>query len=282
MIKKLTLLLVIIFYGVLLFAQSHPTYLSAIEGDEEVTLSWSRPGFEFTEGDVFEFPFIIDAIPFTDDSSTVGFNADYGPYSNTNLLCDWAGFHSSTSSGAGPDVVYSLTLADATNLTISLCGSGYDTALGVFDSNGVQELGNDDSCDLQSEITCTLPAGLHYIVVSGYGTTGAGDYQLLVTDEVVRNNYRRSVETQELTGNPKELENENKYERDGTTVPFHEPVPFIVNPDHARNSRDVEVNITCDGGLYQWEVSWEILDESGAIVASGGAPVSESFYLNNG
>ena len=281
MIKKLTLLLVLSFFSVSIFAQSPPTYLSAIEGDEEVTLSWSRPGFEFTEGDGFEAPFIIDAIPFDTAGSTVGFNADYGPYSNTNLLCDWVGWYDASSAGAGPDVVYSLTLDDATNLTISLCGSGYDTGLGVFDSNGVLEAANDDSCSLQSEINCTFPAGLHYIVVSGY-STATGDYQLLVTDEVARNNYRRSVETQELTGNPKELENENKYERDGTTEPFHEPVPFIVNPDHARNSRDVEVNITCDGGIYQSEISWEILDESGAIVASGGAPVSESFYLDNG
>ena len=281
MIKKLTLFLVLSFFSVSLFAQSPPTYLSAIEGDEEVTLSWSRPGFEFTEGDGFEYPFIIDDIPFDVAGSTVGFNADYGPYSNTNLLCDWVGYYSASASGAGPDVVYSLTLDDATNLTISLCGSGYDTGLGVFDSNGVLEAANDDSCGFQSEINCTFPAGLHYIVVSGFSTS-TGDYQLLVTDEVARNNYRRSTETQELTGNPKELENANKYEIYGTTEPFHEPVPFIVNPDHARNSRDVEVNITCDGGIFQGEISWEILDESGAIVASGGAPVSESFYLDNG
>ena len=65
------------------------------------------------------------------------------------------------------------------DLNISLCGSFYDTALGVFGSDYTQVLGNDDFCGLQSEVTCVLSAGTYYIVVSGYGAS-EGDYVINV------------------------------------------------------------------------------------------------------
>ena len=44
-----------------------------------------------------------------------------------------------------------------------------------------------------------------------------------------------------------------------------------VSPDYVGNTRQV-VTIECDGGDWQEEVSWEILDATGAVVATGGAP----------
>ena len=44
-----------------------------------------------------------------------------------------------------------------------------------------------------------------------------------------------------------------------------------VSPDYVGNTRQV-VTIECDGGDWQGEVSWEILDATGAVVATGGAP----------
>ena len=128
-------------------------------------------------GDTFEDAVAIDALPFYDEGTTVGYGADYGPYVNTDLACEWIGWFGS--SGEGPDVVYSLTLTEDADLNISLCGSFYDTALGVFGSDYTQVLGNDDFCGLQSEVTCVLSAGTYYIVVSGYGAS-EGDYVINV------------------------------------------------------------------------------------------------------
>ena len=46
----------------------------------------------------------------------------------------------------------------------------------------------------------------------------------------------------------------------------------VVNSNYASNSRSTDVIIECDGGDWQSEVSWEILDAAGDTVASGGAP----------
>ena len=50
----------------------------------------------------------------------------------------------------------------------------------------------------------------------------------------------------------------------------------------SRNSRSADVTIVCDGGSWQSEVSWEIQDADGAVVASGGAPDSLSATLEDG
>jgi len=57
----------------------------------------------------------------------------------------------------------------------------------------------------------------------------------------------------------------------------------VVNPDYASNSRSTDVIIECDGGTWQSEVSWEILDAAGDTVASGGAPSGQlTASLDNG
>jgi len=135
-------------------------------------------------GDTFASATVIEALPFSDSGTTSGFNNDYGPYSNQSSynICQWQGYYNNTNTGAGPDVVYSLALSEETTVKISLCGSDYDTGLGVFDGSGVQVLGNDDACSLQSEVVCALPEGLYYIVVDGYSTS-SGNYVLNVSIE---------------------------------------------------------------------------------------------------
>jgi len=57
----------------------------------------------------------------------------------------------------------------------------------------------------------------------------------------------------------------------------------VVNPDYASSSRSTDVIIECDGGTWQSEVSWEILDAAGDTVASGGAPSGQlTASLDNG
>ena len=58
------------------------------------------------------------------------------------------------------------------DVTISLCGSSYDTYLRIFDACGGSVVAyNDDSCSLQSEVTFTSDGTSTYIIkVEGYST----------------------------------------------------------------------------------------------------------------
>ncbi|MBC7770976.1 MAG: hypothetical protein H7210_00640 [Pyrinomonadaceae bacterium] len=65
--------------------------------------------------------------------------------------------------------------------TISLCGSGYDTEIGVYNNSCPTNANtvlacNDDQCALQSQVAPTLAANTTYLIrVGGYqGATGAG------------------------------------------------------------------------------------------------------------
>lgn len=80
-------------------------------------------------------------------------------------------------------VWYSYTPQSNKTVTISLCGSVFDTTLTVFDSCGGVELAcNDDYCDLQSELTINLTTGQTYLIrVAGYDGQ-MGDYTLTVVE----------------------------------------------------------------------------------------------------
>ncbi len=76
-----------------------------------------------------------------------------------------------------PGVWYSLAGFNG-EVTLSLCGSGYDTKIGVFTGScGALTCvtGNDDFCGLQSQVTFPSSAGnTYYILVTGFSTnTGA-------------------------------------------------------------------------------------------------------------
>jgi hypothetical protein len=80
-------------------------------------------------------------------------------------------------------VWYSYTPQSDETVTISLCGSSFDTTLAVFDSCGGIELAcNDDYCALQSELTIDLTAGQTYLIrVAGYNGQ-MGDYTLTIME----------------------------------------------------------------------------------------------------
>ena len=82
------------------------------------------------------------------------------------------------------DEWYCYTASCTGTATASLCGSGFDTALAVFDACGGAELAcNDDSCGLQSELSWAVTAGVTYNVrVSGY-FHATGDYTLDISCE---------------------------------------------------------------------------------------------------
>jgi len=93
---------------------------------------------------------------------------------------------------ASPDIYYEFTVNGVTTLSISTCGSGWDTYLSLIDHNGVQQAYNDDnggactgttaSIVIPSSQTTTtsLEAGTYYIIAEGYGT-GTGVINLSVS-----------------------------------------------------------------------------------------------------
>ncbi|MEN6307315.1 MAG: M4 family metallopeptidase [Anaerohalosphaeraceae bacterium] len=86
------------------------------------------------------------------------------------------------------DVWYSYTPSVGGNVTVSLCGSSYDTALSIFSAcSGSQLTCNDDACDYQSQISMEMTAGTAYLIrVSGYGNE-KGDFVLTVTSDGIGN-----------------------------------------------------------------------------------------------
>ena len=161
-----------------------PSNLMSFPGDEEMLLVWQGPGGGGgggTEGDKIENPFIVTGLPFYAEGTTVGFEDDYDevcPYSNSGSA----------------DVVYMMTSSGAT-YDFTLCSNtAYDSKIYILDIDGVvletdaTSYGiacNDDACSTPSFTSpyvsdlpgITLPAGLYYVVVDGYGSNN-GEYTL--------------------------------------------------------------------------------------------------------
>ncbi|TCC99446.1 DUF6443 domain-containing protein [Pedobacter hiemivivus] len=79
------------------------------------------------------------------------------------------------------DVWYTFTLSNTVDVSISLCGSNFDTYLHLLDGNGNLVVYNDDNgpfCSgAASSISESLTAGTYYIVVEGY-SSNSGDFNL--------------------------------------------------------------------------------------------------------
>jgi len=88
-----------------------------------------------------------------------------------------------TALGTAPGVWYGF-IGDGSPVTMSLCGSAYDTKIGVFSGTcGTLTCvgGNDDFCGLQSQVTVNTVYGTqYYVLVTGFSTS-AGNYTLTRT-----------------------------------------------------------------------------------------------------
>jgi len=75
-------------------------------------------------------------------------------------------------------------VATGGSTTVSLCGSGYDTKLGIFTGScGALTCltGNDDFCSLQSQVTFTATAGTtYYVLVTGF-STAVGNFTMNIS-----------------------------------------------------------------------------------------------------
>lgn len=109
------------------------------------------------------------------------------PYSTTGSTANATNNYSNCVGATSKEVVYSLTLGACTNVTVSTCGSSFDTGLGVRTGGtcpGTTQVGcNDDfaSCGTGSQLTFQAAAGTTYwIIVHGYATN-SGTFSLSVT-----------------------------------------------------------------------------------------------------
>jgi hypothetical protein len=125
-------------------------------------------------GDVCETALQIPSLPFTDNGNTCCMADNYTP-------C------------VGPDsreVVYNYFSQDCQNVTVSLCGSNYDTGLGIYGGTcpNIAPLivcNDDNYCGdtyvVQSTATFTAEANTNYqFLIHGY-STNCGNYALNVT-----------------------------------------------------------------------------------------------------
>jgi hypothetical protein len=88
-----------------------------------------------------------------------------------------------TTLGSGPGVWYRFT-GNGGQTTVSLCGSSFDTKIGVFSGTcGTLTCvaGNDDFCGLQSQVTFQSTIGVqYYVYVTGFSTAN-GPFSLSLT-----------------------------------------------------------------------------------------------------
>ena len=83
----------------------------------------------------------------------------------------------------GPEVWYWFEVTATTDVTVSLCGSNFDTYIHILDDYGNEIMDNDDSneCGYQSHLKAEgLAPGYYYIVVEGYGGA-TGDFTVTIS-----------------------------------------------------------------------------------------------------
>ncbi|NOZ75366.1 MAG: choice-of-anchor D domain-containing protein, partial [FCB group bacterium] len=232
-----------------------PGYIIADPGIQSAALYWGPPGTQM--GDLFINAIPIESIPYSTSGSTVDFNDDIGPFSDPGVLCDWYG---SDYVGRGNDVVYELTLTEETSLTISLCGSSYDCALGIYIAEtGEIAVANDDFCGLQSEISCTFPAGTYFVVVDGYSDFSNGEYQLAIDENTGRTSFP-DISDEDLR--LKSINDDGMNRQPATNRSFlgynlyrsylNDPFELILEATNALSYTDTNL---VPGDQYQYEVS---------------------------
>ncbi|MDQ3031798.1 MAG: hypothetical protein M3Y87_05225, partial [Myxococcota bacterium] len=104
-----------------------------------------------------------------------------GTYTGTTVgrAASYTGTCGSTSTSA--DVVYSITARTTGTITVTTCGSSFDTVLYHSTACGGAIGCNDDSCSLGSSISIAATAGTtYYVVIDGYNGA-SGTYTLNVT-----------------------------------------------------------------------------------------------------
>ena len=195
-----------------------------------------------------------------------------------------------TATGAPEWWVYNAT--DNGILTVSSVGSGEDTQLGLFSNcfvfNGSftdGDLGNNDDYgsflfnEFESELTINVYMGMPIYIYWGDGWSSNGfDFNVSFTAETLG-----CTDSTALNYNPAATADDGScfFPIFGCTDPtaFNYD-PFATADDSSCTyCNDNIVQVNCDGGSWQTEVSWSIIASDGTILASGGAPYNEAVCL---
>ncbi len=110
----------------------------------------------------------------------------------------------------GPNIWYLYTATHTGDVTISLCGSEYDTKLAVYSgatcypSIGRLIACNDDACDWQSEVTIPVIAGNNYLIeIGGYGAhSGQGVLNFYWEEQLYNDNCQNAHQIGNVTNLP--------------------------------------------------------------------------------
>ncbi|MBT3847863.1 MAG: lamin tail domain-containing protein, partial [Candidatus Marinimicrobia bacterium] len=213
-------------------------------------------------------------------------------------------------SGADQWFTYTATLTGT--MTVSSAGAGGDTKVWIYaDCAGLLIDFDDDGLGWppgESELTIDVVTGTAYYIMwdASYApgpftwmleealpstnpenlTAVAGVESVsLEWDGVVPATNRSTAIVQEkrLTIEDTKERNMAKMRERKGDEPSEVHIFGVVNSNYVSNSRSTDVIIECDGGAWQSEVSWEILNDAGEIVASGGAPSGQlTASLDNG
>ncbi|MBL8880873.1 MAG: hypothetical protein JNG88_17300 [Phycisphaerales bacterium] len=128
--------------------------------------------------------------PFNDlCQNRAGVGIGVTPFDTTGATTDGpphAGCNFFSYDQVGNDIWFNFPSTINGSLTVSLCGSGFDTKLAVYDDAGCANLESrllacdDDTCGLQSEVIVNVVSGRNYTIrVGGYnGATGVGQLTL--------------------------------------------------------------------------------------------------------
>ncbi len=130
----------------------------------------------------------ISSLPFCDTGNTMDNVNDYAPPAGSDCSSP-----NNQPGGTGKDVVYVYTPATTETISVSLCGSSFDTYLHIYrgcpgSDNAVQVCCNDDNngCGSGSLRSCCPEVVLiggetYYIIVDGWRENSAGNYQISMT-----------------------------------------------------------------------------------------------------
>jgi hypothetical protein len=140
------------------------TWGSAVDFNVNIVAGIDCSGYQ---GDDENDAIVVNTFPYTDN------HANNVCYTNQNPVYN------------SPDVYYLvIPSANTAELNISLCNSGFDTFLSVFDTQGNVININDDApgCGTASELTVGVAAhDSVYVIVEGY-SNASGSYELVINE----------------------------------------------------------------------------------------------------
>ncbi|MBW7991090.1 MAG: hypothetical protein FVQ84_13890, partial [Planctomycetes bacterium] len=159
---------------------------------------------------IFYITNFVEAQPMSPPSNNNCQNAmRIGEVINQAFNTSYATFDGTGHCTSSPNIWYRYTALRSCNVTVSLCGSNYDTALTIYRGSECfpeqdNMIGcNDDACGRQSEITFPATAGNEYLIeVGGFGVSiGTGVISISCDSEPPVNLNNDDCQNAKLIGN---------------------------------------------------------------------------------